>query len=538
MVADQNFHRVKKFFLLIFFLLFSSNSYSENSAKLNFDIIKKNGMITTFGNYISPKNKINTPWGSHYYLPSDTFAKRQQSEYSEVFWTTGYAWGNFNGDSKPDLLVSWELHNQCQGLGQQDTHTGTWFCKGEKLDGEQSMLPFSVFEVNENSRENIDGQLVTDIMPSSRNCMRPIVTDFNNDGIDDIYCGSAFSVKEKGNNQRTHGGADYVFISNGKGQWVRTAEKGDLVHKKHGVYLGFSHGITAADIDNDGDIDVITPHIKWENTKGGGKIYCHINDGKGNFTVKWCADQFAHAVTTGDYNGDGHVDLMASAGWHQSPAYKHNNSKKHNQTVILFGDSSGKFGKSKSTKKWFYMEPSYDIYGSGFLLTDVIGPVSWDFDNDGDVDIAGSSIGPLYVGGTHTIWENDGKGNFTVADQVPMIPSPDFVKTRKGFKKNIVMETNQWNSFCARSTLIDVNEDGLMDIMCDAFPQDKHSGWFFVNQRNLEFEKVSPYKAWENGWVDYYTGEYGGRNKKFEGFADANRMAPGKGMWKYKSDFE
>ena len=174
MVVDLNFHRVRKFSLLILFLLFSSNSYSENSAKLKFDTIKKNGMITTFGNYISPKNKINTPWGSHYYLPSDTFAKRQQSEYSEVFWTTGYAWGNFNGDSKPDLLVSWELHNQCQGLGQQDTHTGTWFCKGEKLDGEQSMLPFSVFEVNENSRENIDGQLVTDIMPSSRNCMRPI----------------------------------------------------------------------------------------------------------------------------------------------------------------------------------------------------------------------------------------------------------------------------------------------------------------------------------------------------------------------------
>jgi hypothetical protein len=70
---------VKKKFLLILFLLFSSNSYSENSAKLKFDTIKKNGMITTFGNYISPKNKINTPWGSHYYLPSDEFAKKHSN---------------------------------------------------------------------------------------------------------------------------------------------------------------------------------------------------------------------------------------------------------------------------------------------------------------------------------------------------------------------------------------------------------------------------------------------------------------------------
>ena len=100
------------------------------------------------------------------------------------------------------------------------------------------------------------------------------------------------------------------------------------------------------------------------------------------------------------------------------------------------------------------------------------------------------------------------------------------------------METNQWNSFCARSTLIDVNEDGLMDIMCDAFPQDKHGGWFFVNKGDLEFEKVSPYKAWENGWVDYYTGEYGGQNKKFEGFSDPDMFAPGKGWYVYKSDFK
>mgnify|MGYP004191041015 CR=1 FL=1 len=41
----------------------------------------------------------------------------------------------------------------------------------------------------------------------------------------------------------------------------------------------------------------------------------------------------------------------------------------------------------------------------------------------------------------------------------------------------------------------------------------------------------------ENAGVDYYTGKWGGQNTKFEGFLDANRMAPGKGMWKYKSDF-
>tara|TARA_B100000900_G_scaffold295178_1_gene253837 strand:+ start:29 stop:1627 length:1599 start_codon:yes stop_codon:yes gene_type:complete len=532
MVVDQNFHRVKKFFLLIFFLLFSSNSYSENFAKLNFDIIKKNGMITTFGNYISPKNKINTPWGSHYYLPSDTFAKKVQSSFSSVFWTNSLAWGNLNGDGIPDLVMGWEMHTGCPGLGKKDTKTGTWYCETETPNDVHSMLPFSMFEISNSSREDlVDNIIVTETI-TTRNCLRPLVIDFNSDGIDDLFCPSSTWLKnKKGNN--VYGGADMVFISNDKGQWVQKLEKGDMVNKK-GFYMGFSHGATAADIDNDGDIDVITPHIEWEKTKGGGKIYCHVNDGKGNFTVKWCADQFAFSVTTGDYNGDGNVDLMASGGWHQRPAYMHNNSKKHQQSPILLGDGKGKFGKKR---KWKYLEPSYDIYGSNFLFTSVIGPVSWDFDNDGDVDIAGSSIGPLYVGGTHTIWENDGKGNFTVADQVPFIPSPKRFKSRKEFKKEIVMETNEYNSYCGRSVLIDLNEDGLMDIFCDSPPQDIHNGWFFLNEGNLEFKKISPYKAWEEGWVDYYTGKWGGQNTKFEGFLDANRMAPGKGMWKYKSDF-
>ena len=47
MVVDQNFHRVKNFCLLILFLLFSSNSYSQNYS------FKK---IT----------KLEEPWGSSF----------------------------------------------------------------------------------------------------------------------------------------------------------------------------------------------------------------------------------------------------------------------------------------------------------------------------------------------------------------------------------------------------------------------------------------------------------------------------------------
>ena len=168
---------------MIVALTTSSNAMDESQ----FNQMKKEGMITTFGNYVSTNNKIDTPWGSHYYLPSDTFMKKTQSEYSEVFWTNGFAWGNFNGDNTPDLLMAWELHTQCQGQMYEDKHTGTYFCLAESLDDKRDMLPFSIFEVDANGRESLDHLLINDVSIGARNCMRPIVADFNSDGIDDIY---------------------------------------------------------------------------------------------------------------------------------------------------------------------------------------------------------------------------------------------------------------------------------------------------------------------------------------------------------------
>ena len=498
--------------------------------KLDFDTIKKNGMITLFGNYISSENKVDTAWGSHYYLPSDSFAKKLQHSHPAVYWINNYAWGNLNGDTKPDLVIGWELRSKCEGLGAKDLVTGTWFCEDETFESIRSMLPFSIYKVSNSGREDLAEKIITKPSIIPRNCQRPLTADFNSDGIDDLYCPSA--TNRKVNGKRVYGGADLVFISNSEGQWAHRRESGALVNKKHGTYMGFSHGATVADIENDGDLDVLTTHVEWSKTKGGGKIYCHVNDGEGNFTVKWCADQFAHSITSGDYDGDGKVDIMVSGGWHQSPAYNHNNSKIHQQTPILFGDGSGKFGKKR---KWNYLEPSYDIYGSGFLFPSLIGPVSWDFDGDGDVDIAATSIGPLYVGGTHTVWENDGMGNFTVSDQVPMVPSPKKFSSRKVFKQKIKMETNQYNSYCARSVLIDLNEDGMMDIFCDAPPQSTHNGWFFLNKGNLVFEKISPYKAWKKGWADYYTNEYDVPNRKFDGFFDSDLMETN---WFYKRNFK
>ena len=112
-----------------------------------------------------------------------------------------------------------------------------------------------------------------------------ILADFNSDGIDDVYCQSAYGHQYNG--KLYFGGSDVVFISNGKGEWIQTKEKGAMVDKKTGLYQGFSHGVTVNDIDNDGDLDVITTSSGKQKVVV--KFTVIINDGKGNFTVKHCA---------------------------------------------------------------------------------------------------------------------------------------------------------------------------------------------------------------------------------------------------------
>ena len=61
------------------------------------------------------------------------------------------------------------------------------------------------------------------------NCNRQLVADFNGDGVDDIYCPSTVQGKKDG--KFWFGGPDLVYISDGKGHWIRTAEAGEMVDK-------------------------------------------------------------------------------------------------------------------------------------------------------------------------------------------------------------------------------------------------------------------------------------------------------------------
>ena len=63
-------------------------------------------------------------------------------------------------------------------------------------------------------------------------------------------------------------------------------------------------------------------------------------------------------------------------------------------------------------------------------------------------------------------------------------------------------ETTQWNTYCNKSILIDVNSDGLMDALCSNVSHDfKSANLFLLNKGNMQFDVLKPDQV--NRWVDW-----------------------------------
>jgi hypothetical protein len=202
-----------------------------------------------------------------------------------------------------------------------------------------------------------------------------------------------------------------------------------------------TRGVAAADFDGDGDIDLYftnplpdpdpfnllpSPPQSLPNF--------YINNGDGTFTseyrgIDWIG--FTQGVTTGDYDGDGDIDI-AQAMWGAPSTIYRNDGSGH------FRNVGGQIGLSVSTGEFDNGVVWADVDNDGDLDLAIVGGgrialyrntanhysryqvITWtrptdglhvcfgDFDNDTDLD--------LYLSGEN-VYENDGQGNFTVVPE-------------------------------------------------------------------------------------------------------------------------
>jgi hypothetical protein len=141
---------------------------------------------------------------------------------------------------------------------------------------------------------------------------------------------------------------------------------------------GGSYSVYTADIDSDGDMDVLGG--------SGDNITWWENDGEQEFTEQRIEAVRARCVYAADIDGDGDMDVL---GADRAITWWENDGAQDFTTHIIAGD----FRRVTSV---------YTI----------------DIDGDGDMDVLGSDYGANYI----TWWENDGEQEFTeqtIADDFP-----------------------------------------------------------------------------------------------------------------------
>ena len=436
------------------------------------------------GRYYDPKFKVNGKYTVPIY--SATHGHMSWAELSGASWLTGYALADFNGDGRQDYFANIEA---------RETHTGEIIgsanmcqvasptfkaCTNENsphyalvLSGRNGKMDKPHWGIESYKEKHLVTERLVKDWKIKQNMGTPsLVADFNGDGRSDVFVGSSHSGQwGSGAENMNDGGYASYFLSQRNGTLVESSREmisGHEFDEKYGRLEDFMHRTDAGDFDKDGDIDIIWASWDWHGTAG--KSVCLWTDGTGRMTSKVCADQGGTQVKHGDFNADGYIDMLIGdyssecVKWAGGYKKLRMQSKKYGATRILFGDGSDNWTYKRSSEI-----KSFGKMPSGAPICSIPTANVFDVDNDGDQDIIASVVGYNYTGGYLAVYENDGYGNFSVGQTLSGDGNepPKSMKRISQFPK--VEFGHDWgDGGCHRLLMIDFNEDGFIDVQCNA----------------------------------------------------------------------
>ncbi len=299
---------------------------------------------------------------------------------------------------------------------------------------------------------------------------RVLVVDLNQDGKQDIVLTTSESAD---------GRFSWFSASNPKsGPWT------EHVVDPTASYL---HSVRAADMDGDGDLDLVTAEM--HQSKDPDEVSVYLNNGNAlSWTQQVLATTGSHNLQVGDIGSDGDMDLFG-ANW--------NDNAPNSAVVEMWENLSSSGGATLSLDLWrrHIIETSlpwkavfikgvdlnadqlpdlvlggwwYPNPGSldGVWTRTTIGKpmnnmaVVHDFDADGDMDILGTNGNPS---GENITWaRNNGQGNFTNFDITNAPTGGDFIQGASvaqvvpGGKPEIVLS---WHNFVPGTIMFTVPND-------------------------------------------------------------------------------
>lgn len=235
----------------------------------------------------------------------------------------------------------------------------------------------------------------------------------------------------------------FALLSQGLSQRVdfQLADPQPAIHEVYGGTL------LSADLDNDGDIDLIQSGLGLNLSGTNAKVTVFLNDGLGDFTIK--AQPFTDYFTTeimvlGDLDDDGDLDLIISA-INRTDVYLNDGEAlfsiddRTNLTAadsgeILIGDIDNdgdqdvlQFGGIGSSLSFFSLYLNDELGALRNSFTSAFAPLRLakaafiDVENDGDLDVLSFGINPdeeLVA----SLCTNDGLGNYSCNDSTGITP--------------------------------------------------------------------------------------------------------------------
>jgi hypothetical protein len=222
------------------------------------------------------------------------------------------------------------------------------------------------------------------------------IADFTGDGIRDIY------VAQHGYDAPPFPGAPNLFLKFSDGRLANQFRTRFSPASSN----GFSHGSAAADVDSDGDVDIVEINVSYL-----GPNLLFLNNGTGNFTpapvsafpianqTRWQEVAFI------DFDGDGDPDLYLGA----------RAGTGFNQDVLLVNDGFGRFREREGIS----LPP-----GKFGPLRAINSAKAADFNGDGLEDLILFEIPePFSPVSAIRLWLNNGDGSFTDASISWGLPS-------------------------------------------------------------------------------------------------------------------
>lgn len=225
------------------------------------------------------------------------------------------------------------------------------------------------------------------------------------------------------------------------------------------------HEVTGADLDADGDIDMLSASCLDD------KIAWYENNGKGKFEAHVISTVAEHAtsIVAADFDGDGDNDVLTSSagddtvGWYESDGNQRFTFREINTDVNVVrkvfaadvdddGDMDALSASVKNNTVAWYENDGRGNFTTHAISTNAAGAtsvVAVDLDNDGDMDVISSWCHK----DTIAWYENDG---------------------RQGFTEHVITDEAEGAQAVFAS---DLNGDGIFDVL-SASSRDNTIAWY------------------------------------------------------------